>query len=231
MILIWLPWASRISCTARMSRAERTNEWAMKSTSWRTAHSMKRRSFSVTDGRSTETPGTLTLLRERMAPPTTNSQSSSVSFLPTTRISSSPSAMSIRAPTGMSRTIVGTFMYTTLRVVMSEPSDPRTATRSPARKWMLLPYSSAIVVTRISGPFVSIMIGMAGLTLCTISTMRVAPSSVTWAELTRITSIPASKSSFTNSSVQRKSDMVATIFVFFILYIGNIVILCFSQSS
>ena len=75
----------------------------------------------------------------------------------------------------MSRTIVGTFMYTTLRVVMSEPSDPRTATRSPARKWMLLPYSSAIVVTRISGPFVSIMIGMAGLTLCTISTMRVAP--------------------------------------------------------
>ena len=110
MILMLLPWASRISCTARMSRAERTNECAMKSTSFFTAHSMKRRSFSVTDGRSIDTPGTLTLLRERMAPPTTNSQSSSVSFLPTTRISSSPSAISIRAPTGMSLTIDGTFM-------------------------------------------------------------------------------------------------------------------------
>ena len=50
MILMLLPWASRISCTARMSRAERTNECAMKSTSFFTAHSMKRRSFSVTDG-------------------------------------------------------------------------------------------------------------------------------------------------------------------------------------
>ena len=110
MILIGLPCASRISCTAFTSRADRTNEWAMKSTSLRTAHSMKRRSFSVTDGRSIDTPGTLTLLRERMAPPTMNSQSSSSSVLPSTRISSSPSAISMRAPTGMSRTIVGTFM-------------------------------------------------------------------------------------------------------------------------
>ena len=82
----------------------------MKSTSFFTAHSMKRRSFSVTDGRSIDTPGTLTLLRERMAPPTRNSHVSSSSFFSTTRISSSPSAMSMRAPTGMSRTIVGTFM-------------------------------------------------------------------------------------------------------------------------
>ena len=86
---------------------------------------------------------------------------------------------------------------------------------------MLFPYSSAIVVTRISGPLVSIMIGMAGLTRCTISTMRVAPSSETWAELIRITSIPASKSFETNSSVQRKSDMVATILVFFMRYIES----------
>ena len=84
---------------------------------------------------------------------------------------------------------------------------------------MQLPHSSASVVTRISGPFVSIMIGMALFTRCTVSTMRDAPSSVTWAELIRTTSIPASDSSRTNSSVQRKSDIVATIFVFFILYI------------
>lgn len=76
-----------------------------------------------------------------------------------------------------------------------------------------------IVVTRISGPFVSIMIGIAGLTRCTVSTICVAPSSETCAELTRTTSIPASKRFFTNSSVQRKSDIVATILVFFILYI------------
>ena len=82
----------------------------MKSTPLRTAHSMKRRSFSVTEGRSIETPGTLTLLRERMLPPVTNSQSSSSSSFPTTRISISPSAISIRAPTGISRTMPGTFM-------------------------------------------------------------------------------------------------------------------------
>ena len=95
---------------------------------------------------------------------------------------------------------------------------------------VLFPYSSAIVVTRISGPLVSIMIGMAGLTRCTISTIRVAPSSVTWAELIRITSIPASKSFATNSSVQRKSDMVATILVFFMRYIWKC-FLIFNQSK
>lgn len=82
----------------------------MKSTSFFTAHSMKRRSFSVTEGRSIDTAGTLTLLRERIAPPTTNSQISSSSVFSTTRISSSPSAISMRAPTGMSRTMVGTFI-------------------------------------------------------------------------------------------------------------------------
>ena len=40
----------RISCTASTSRALLTNEWAMKSTSLPTAHSMKRRSFSVSGG-------------------------------------------------------------------------------------------------------------------------------------------------------------------------------------
>ena len=110
MILILLPWASRMSCTALMSLALRTNECAMKSTSFFTAHSINRRSFSVTEGRLIDTDGTLTLLRERMAPPTTNSQISSSAVFSTTRISSSPSAMSIRAPTGMSSTMFGTFM-------------------------------------------------------------------------------------------------------------------------
>ncbi len=82
----------------------------MKSTSCATAHSMNRRSFSVTDGRSIDTPGTLTLLRERSEPPVANSQSSSSALFSTTRSSSSPSAMSIRAPTGMSPTMPGTFM-------------------------------------------------------------------------------------------------------------------------
>ena len=103
-----LPQASSSSCTAATSRALRTNEWATKSTSLRTAHSMKRRSRSVTDGRSIATPGTFTLLRERSTPPVTKRHSSSASLRPVTSSSSSPSATSRRAPTAMSRTIAGT---------------------------------------------------------------------------------------------------------------------------
>ncbi len=187
-----LPWASRMRCTAATSRALRTNEWAMKSTSWPMAHSMKRRSRSVTDGRSIETPGTLTLLRERSAPPARKRQTRAPSRFSSTASSSSPSAMSSRAPTGMSATMQGTFMRITSRVVSSEPSLPRTSTRSPAAKRIESPYSAAIAVTRISGPLVSIMTGIEGLTRCTVSTMRVAASSVTWAELIRTTSMPAS---------------------------------------
>ena len=81
------------------------------------------------------------------------------------------------------------------------------------------PYEASTAVTRISGPFVSIMIAMAGSTACTVRTMCSAPSTVTWAELMRTTSIPASCNCRTNASVQRRSDNVATIFVFFISYI------------
>mgnify|MGYP000136720733 CR=1 FL=1 len=80
----------------------------MKSTSFFTAHSMKRRSFSVTDGRSIFIPGTLTLLRDRSVPPRTNSHVSSSSVLSVTRSSSSPSAINNRAPTAISRTTVAT---------------------------------------------------------------------------------------------------------------------------
>ena len=80
----------------------------MKSTSFFTAHSMKRRSFSVTDGRSIFIPGTLTLLRDRSVPPRTNSHISSSSVLSVTRSSNSPSAINNRAPTGISRTTVAT---------------------------------------------------------------------------------------------------------------------------
>ena len=80
----------------------------MKSTSFFTAHSMKQRSFSVTDGRSIFIPGTLTLLRDRSVPPRTNSHVSSSSVLSVTRSSSSPSAINNRAPTAISRTTVAT---------------------------------------------------------------------------------------------------------------------------
>ena len=80
----------------------------MKSTSFFTAHSMKRRGFCVTDGRSIFIPGTLTLLRDRSVPPRTNSHISSSSVLSVTRSSNSPSAINNRAPTAISRTTVAT---------------------------------------------------------------------------------------------------------------------------
>ena len=67
----------------------------MKSTSFFTAHSMKRRSFSVTDGRSIFIPGTLTLLRDRSVPPRTNSHISSSSVLSQVR-KKSPSYISLK---------------------------------------------------------------------------------------------------------------------------------------
>ena len=105
MILMPLFRLSRIACTASTSRALRTNEWAMKSTSM-----MYMRSFSVTEGRSIDTLGTLTLLRERNVQSRMTRQTSSSADFCSTCSSISPSAMSIVAPAGTSRTMCSTFM-------------------------------------------------------------------------------------------------------------------------
>jgi len=110
MILMPLFRLSRIACTASTSRALRTNEWAMKSTPFSVAHSMYMRSFSVTEGRSIDTLGTLTLLRERSVQSRMTRHTSSSADFCSTCSSISPSAMSIVAPAGTSRTMCSTFM-------------------------------------------------------------------------------------------------------------------------
>ena len=82
----------------------------MKSTPFSVAHSMYILSFSVTDGKSIDTSGTLTLLRERSVQSRITRQISSPSPFSSTCSSISPSAMSIVAPAGTSRTMCSTFM-------------------------------------------------------------------------------------------------------------------------
>ena len=111
MILMPLFRLSRIACTASTSRALRTNEWAMKSTPFSVAHSMHMRSFSVTEGRSIDTLDVDALGAERSVQAVAHDAhtSSSADFCSTCS-SISPSAMSIVAPAGTSRTMCSTFM-------------------------------------------------------------------------------------------------------------------------
>mgnify|MGYP003359824646 FL=1 len=74
-------------------------------------------------------------------------------------------------------------------------------------------------VTRISGPFVSSMTGIEFETLRTMRMISAAFSSEACAELIRTMFIPALNRLRTNSSVQRCTESVATIFVRLIIII------------
>ena len=166
-----------------------------------TAHSMKRRSFSVTDGRSIDTPGTLTLCANAWRLPTTNSQSSSRIVLAHDRGFPARRRRSASAPRRecRSRSTARSWNHLAGRESSSRPN--RAAV--PRAEMMLLPYSSAIVVTRISGPLVSIIIGMAGSPVHRRRLMRPRHSE-TCAGIDAHHVHTRVESCFTSSSVQRK---------------------------
>ena len=183
---------------------------------------MKRRSFSVTDGRSIDTPGTLTLLRDRMAPPTTNSQSSSSSVLPTTRISSFAVGDQQSRPDRNVAHDRGNIHVNHL--AGGEVRTVRAAHRHPVAR------AEIDAVPVFVGDRRHADLGALGVDhdrngrIDPVHDLDDAGGALlrdVGAELIRITSIPASKSFETNSSVQRKSDMVATILVFFMRYIES----------